>query len=134
MSMKKYVTIFTMTFAVACTEHPKPVRINPATVERLQDGRLPKIVLTDHAVKRLGIISQKLRSGFEVPRSSLLYDTQGRAWVYVDLGHSTYQRAEIEVLKVRDEVLEIKSKFEPSIQVVTIGAAELFGTESGIGK
>ena len=134
MSAIKFSVIFMMFVLVACADHPKAKKINPASIEQSQDGGTAKLILTDQAVKRLGIVSENLRASSEVPRSSLLYDIRGGAWVYTDLGNSTYQRVEIKVSRVRGDLLEIKNRLSTATRVVIVGAAELYGTESGIGK
>ncbi|MDP8244381.1 MAG: efflux RND transporter periplasmic adaptor subunit [Candidatus Hinthialibacter antarcticus] len=69
-----------------------------------------------------------------VPWSSVLYDIHGDAWVYEKLSEHTYQRSRIEVLFVKDEDAVIASGPKPGTQLVTDGAAELFGTEFGNSK
>lgn len=69
-----------------------------------------------------------------VPETAVIYDIYGGAWVYVDSDHRHYSRHRIAVRWIADgqAILE----FGPPVgsQVVTAGAAELFGTEFGVGK
>jgi RND family efflux transporter MFP subunit len=67
-----------------------------------------------------------------VPRSSLVRDIHGNAWVYEKTGDHAYSRRLIMVDRVvgEDAVLAA-GKIKPAAKVVTAGAAELFGAEFG---
>jgi multidrug efflux pump subunit AcrA (membrane-fusion protein) len=69
-----------------------------------------------------------------VPAAAVLYDIRGGKWVYENTGPQTFtgRRVEIRFVSHGDAVLARGPK--PGVKVVTAGAAELFGTEFGIGK
>jgi Tfp pilus assembly protein PilX len=69
-----------------------------------------------------------------VPWSAVVHDIHGGAWVYEQLGPQTYAHRRVQVRAVvgKDAVLE--SGPAPGAKVVTVGVAELFGTEFGVGK
>ena len=69
-----------------------------------------------------------------VPYSSILYDMYGSAWVYVNTGPRVYARRRVELLYVLGELAVLSRGPEVGSQVVSAGAAELFGTEFGVGK
>jgi cobalt-zinc-cadmium efflux system membrane fusion protein len=69
-----------------------------------------------------------------VPYSSILYDMYGSAWVYVNTGPRVYVRRRVELLYVFGELAVLSRGPEVGSQVVSAGAAELFGTEFGVGK
>ncbi len=69
-----------------------------------------------------------------VPRSAVLLDYHGGAWVYAALGDHKYARRRVRLERVVGPQAVLNSGPEPGTPVVTDGAAELFGTEFGGGK
>ncbi len=68
-----------------------------------------------------------------VPFRSVLYDIHGGAWVYEQIDHLVYARRRVSVEYVDDQLAVLVAGPAPGVQVVTDGAAELFGTEFGVG-
>lgn len=69
-----------------------------------------------------------------VPAAAVLYDIHGGAWVYEALGPASFARRRIVIRRVAGGIAALESGPPPGTAVVTAGAAELFGTEFGIGK
>lgn len=69
-----------------------------------------------------------------VPWSSVLFDLYGSTWVYTVKEPHTYTRRKIQVKRVVDEWAVLDRGLSPGDRVVSVGAAELFGTEFGAGK
>jgi hypothetical protein len=69
-----------------------------------------------------------------VPKASVLHDIHGGTWVYENTGPHTFTRRRIEVRYVSDAGAVLARGPKAGTKVVTDGAAELFGTEFGIGK
>lgn len=69
-----------------------------------------------------------------VPASAVLYDIHGGTWVYEALGNQSYVRRRVEVLRVERERAVLARGPAEGTRIVTVGAAELFGTEFGAGK
>jgi RND family efflux transporter MFP subunit len=69
-----------------------------------------------------------------VPRSAILYDFSGGAWVYEMTAPQTFVRRRIEIRDVVGEVAALIRGPAVGAKIVTAGAAELFGTEFGAGK
>jgi RND family efflux transporter MFP subunit len=69
-----------------------------------------------------------------VPWSAVLYDIHGGAWVYEQMAAQTYVRRRIDVHYVADGQAVLASGPAEGTTVVIEAAAELFGTEFGIGK
>jgi RND family efflux transporter MFP subunit len=71
--------------------------------------------------------------GLSLPASAILYDVQGGTWVYVNTGPHLYRRQRVELVEtVRDSAF-VSRGVAPGDKVVVQGAAELFGTEFGVG-
>lgn len=69
-----------------------------------------------------------------VPRAALLHDAYGGTWVYEARAPRVYVRRRVSVVDIVDAVAVLAQGPAPGTQVVTVGAAELFGTEFGAGK
>ncbi len=69
-----------------------------------------------------------------VPWSSVIHDIQGGTWVYEATGPQTFLRRRIQVRHVVGDLAVLGEGPAEGSLVVTDGAAELFGTEFGIGK
>ncbi|MCJ8164369.1 efflux RND transporter periplasmic adaptor subunit [Pontibacter sp. E15-1] len=72
--------------------------------------------------------------GLVVPYAALVYDINGGEWVYVQTAPQVYQRQRVEVSAIRGQQAVLSKGVEAGMNVVTDGAAELFGTEFGGGK
>jgi len=68
-----------------------------------------------------------------VPYGALLYDVNGDAWVYISTAAGTYQRAPVVVDYIEDDQAVLLDGPDEGTPVVSVGAAELFGTEFGVG-
>jgi hypothetical protein len=70
-------------------------------------------------------------AGLSVPSSAIVRDIYGGEWVYRMTGKDTFVRQRIEVASETGGQALLARGLEPGAQVVTVGAAELFGTEFG---
>lgn len=70
----------------------------------------------------------------QAPWKSILYDIHGGAWVYKQVEPLVYSRQRVIVDRVSGDVACLAEEVAPGTEVVTAGAAELFGTEFGGGK
>jgi|GEM_PF-3582325 len=69
-----------------------------------------------------------------VPASAVLYDPRGQAWAYTNPKPMAYVREQLNIDFMNDKVAVLRSGPPIGTKVVTTGAFELFGTESGIGQ
>jgi multidrug efflux pump subunit AcrA (membrane-fusion protein) len=74
------------------------------------------------------------RSGIIIPFSAIVYDIQGGTWVYTNPSPNTYVRQRVELQTVIDNKAVMTRGPKAGTKIVTVGAAELFGTEFGGGK
>ena len=134
------LTLIMGTMLTSCLKHEsRHVKVQAVKVENVSSpNATPKITLSAEAIKRLDIASRAFprdRDGKQtVPISALIYDTQGQAWVYIEREPSIFHREHIRVAQARNEYMRIESNFADYFRIVTQGAAELNGAESGIGK
>lgn len=69
-----------------------------------------------------------------IPSSAILYDIHGDAWVYVKISPQAFARRRVEVRYTQKGRAIISRGLTENVEVVTLGNAELFGTEFGPGK
>ena len=104
----------------------------PASMEKV--GDLNRLALTEKAVERLGLTTEKVvkgKGGLEVPYAALMYDGAGKTWVYTSPEPRTFIRAAVTVDRITGDKVQLRSGPPAGTDVVTVGAAELFGAEFG---
>ena len=106
----------------------------PATIDT--NGR---ITLIETASERLGLqtapISEaEVRGRVQkvVPYAAVLYGLKGETWVYTSLEPLVFVRQPVTIGHIEGEVGVLLEGPPVGTQVVTAGAAELFGVESGL--
>ena len=117
-----------------------PAEAPPAQIKPVAGSHIPQLQLTERAVQRLGIVTQPVRPtttagqpGREViPYSAVVYDTDGSTWTYVNTAARTYERKPITVTEIDGDVAQLSAGPPAGTPVVTVGAAELLGTEYDI--
>ncbi|MFJ5699133.1 hypothetical protein [Arthrobacter sp. NPDC093139] len=105
----------------------------PASLEKVGSD-LNKLTLTEKAVERLGLTTEKVttgKGGPVVPYAALVYDGAGKTWVYTAPEPRTYIRAAVTVDQITGDKVQLRSGPAAGTDVVTLGAAELFGAEFG---
>lgn len=80
------------------------------------------------------LTKREAESNLIVPVSAVLYDIYGGTWVYRRSSPQTYERLRVEMSHVVDNMAVVRRGVKAGDDVVTAGAAELFGTEFGVGK
>jgi hypothetical protein len=114
----------------------------PSHVEHIEGSALSRVTLSEHAIERLGLqtgqIAERATSRSDTPRptvpySSLLYDTEGRTWVYTSPQPRTFVRAEVVVDYIEGETAVLSDGPPAGTVVATVGVAELYGTEFTVG-
>jgi multidrug efflux pump subunit AcrA (membrane-fusion protein) len=91
-----------------------------------------QVVLTADGATRLGIHTAPIgRSG--IPVGAIIYDSEGRTWTYISPAALTYERAPITIGRVSGGVAKLISGPKTGTPVVTVGSAELYGAEYGVG-
>jgi hypothetical protein len=142
----------------ACTERSNTSsKIAPAQVERIEGADLKRVTLTEKAAERLGIKTAPVHempvaqprlvraermapSGADagvvkvVPYAAVLYDARGDTWAYTNPKPLTFVRHSIHIDYIEGDLAVLSDGPPSGTEVVIVGAAELFGAETGIGK
>lgn len=69
-----------------------------------------------------------------IPRSAIYLDYNGGTWVYEQVKEHTYIRRRVEVDHILGESAVLARGPKPGTKVMTVGVAEVFGTEFGFAK
>jgi hypothetical protein len=137
--MKKFVwiavlLIITSLILAACGPAAVEEDTNkPVTLEPIAGTDLNRLILTEKAAERLGletvpVVAQE--GQVVIPYAALLYDPSGQAWVYVNVGPLAFERQAITVDSIQGDQVFLSEGPEAGANVVTLGATELYGSES----
>jgi hypothetical protein len=112
----------------------------PAKLEPVKGSPYSQIVLTAHAAQRLGVQMAAVRearvgSGAQrkvIPYAAVLYDPSGSAFTFTSPRRLVFVRRPIAVDYVSGNLAVLRAGPPSGTAVVTVGAAELLGTEYGV--
>ena len=109
------------------------------TVEEIDGTELSRLTLSDKAAERLGIetapVAEAEAAGnlTTIPYSAVMYDAAGHVWAYTNPDGRAFVRAEISVDRIEGGLAYLAAGPAVGTLVVTVGAAELWGVETGVG-
>jgi hypothetical protein len=69
-----------------------------------------------------------------IPYAAVIYDLQGKTWMYTSPEALTFVRQAISVDYIEGDNVVLTDGPAVGTAVVTVGVAELYGTDTGIGK
>jgi hypothetical protein len=132
------VLLLAAVLLTACGKAAEPApEASPVQVEHLNGKEVSRVTLTTDAAKRLDLQTDAAQvesiEGAErvvVPYASVLYDTEGHTWVYAASDALTFVRTPVEVESINGDDVVLKSGVAAGTNVVTVGAEELFGSET----
>jgi hypothetical protein len=112
----------------------------PAQVAPIPGTGVSRVTLTAQAAQRLGIQTKPAQAVpatagaamTSVPTAALIYDKNGKTWVYTTTQPLAYVRQAVEIARIDGDVTTLHSGPPPGTLVVTVGSAELLGAELGV--
>jgi hypothetical protein len=108
-----------------------------AKVEDIAGSDVKRVTLTDNAIERIGLETALVASTdggrTMVPTATVLYDQNGRTWVFTEPDHDVFVREEVTVIGTNGDRTILSAGPIVDTPVVTVGVAELYGTELGVG-
>ena len=135
--------------AACSSTSAKETKPQPAVVQDIAGSDLKQLVLKERAAERLalqtvpvrevnlrprGAIDAPPEARLVVPYAAVIYDQFGATWTYVNREPLTYVREPITIDYVSGSQAVLLTGPPPDTLVVTAGAAELYGEETGVGK
>jgi hypothetical protein len=127
----------------ACGQTPSVTagKVAPAKVEKIEGTELNRVVLTEKAAQRLAIQTAPVReeqmngaARKVIPYAAVIYDLKGATWTYTSPEPLTFVRQAITVDYIDGDSVVLVDGPAAGTAVVTVGVAELYGADTGIGK
>ena len=118
-------------------------KVEHVQVEHVQGSDLSRVTFTEKAMERLGIQTDQVRevlihhspaaNRIVVPYSSVIYGPHGQTWVYTSPEPRTFVRHQINVDFIEGEIAVLNDGPAVGTVIATVGAAEMYGAEFGLG-
>ena len=106
--------------------------VEPATVEPIEGTEVKRVRFSEDGAERVGLQTAAVREDGEekvIPYAAVLYDAEGRAFTYTSPERLAFVRQAIEVDRVEGDRAVLADGPPAGTGVVTVGAAEVYGTE-----
>ena len=127
----------------ACQGSDAPETIQLAShVEHIDGTELSRVTLSERAIERLDLQTDEVRMERVsrstsprkcVPYSALIYDPNGRTWIYTSPEPRTFVRDEVIVDYIEGDLAVLSEGPPIGTVVASVGVAELYGTEFEVG-
>jgi hypothetical protein len=104
----------------------------PAKLEPIKGTDVQRVVFDAEAAKRVGVQTAPIRQNGQetvIPYDAVIYTPDGSEYTYTAPKPLTYVRQEIEVERVDGDSVVLSDSPPAGTEVVTVGAAEVYGTE-----
>jgi len=112
----------------------------PSHVEPIEGSELSRVTLSERAAQRLGIetaevSSEEIEGAARqiIPFGAVIYDSSGATWTYTSPEPLTFVRHPITINAIDGDQAVLSEGPEDGTAVVSVGAAELYGTEYKVG-
>jgi hypothetical protein len=116
-----------------CQEVPSNlVKSQPYTLQPIKGTDLNRVKLPDEIAKRIDLQTVEVRASGKwkiVPHEALIYNPEGKVYVYTKPKAETYIRAPVRVDRVVGDRVRLSAGPPARTLIVTVGAAELLATE-----
>jgi hypothetical protein len=123
-------------FLPGCSQPPveSPTGDAAASLEAVPGTDLSRVILNERAVGNIGLETATVSADpkskkLSVPYLAILYDSQGKTWVYTNPEPRVYVRSSVTVKRIDGQIARLADGPAPGTTVVTLGAEELFGAE-----
>ena len=126
--------------STASIDLPAVANEPPSHVEPIEGSELSRVTLSERAAQRLGIETAEVSSeeieGAPrqiIPYGAVIYDSSGATWTYTSPEPLTFVRHPITINAIDGDQAVLSEGPEDGTTVVSVGAAELYGTEYKVG-
>ena len=101
----------------------------PSTLEPVKgNDDLQRVKFTAEGARRVDLQTASVRRNV-VPYAALIYDPEGKTFVYTSPKPLEYLREEVKVDRIEGDRVLVSRGPPAGTEVVTVGAAEVYGTE-----
>jgi hypothetical protein len=105
----------------------------PSSLEPVKGADdLQRVTFTKEGAERVDLRTAEVRRSGKrtvVPYAALIYDPEGKTYVYTSPKPREYLREEVAVDRIEGDRVLVSKGPAPGTDVVTVGAAEVYGTE-----
>jgi len=104
----------------------------PAKLEPIKGTDVQRVIFDAEAAKRVGLKTAPIRQNGQetvIPYDAVIYGADGKAYAYTAPEPLTYVRQEISVDHVAGDSVVLSDGPPAGTEVVTVGTAEVYGTE-----
>ena len=104
----------------------------PAKLEPIKGTDVQRVVFDAEAAKRVDLQTVPIRQNGQekiIPFEAVIYDAEGKAYAYTAPEPLTFVRKEIKIDRMDGNSAVLSDAPPASTKVVTVGAAEVYGTE-----
>jgi len=101
----------------------------PSTLEPVKGNKdVQRVTFTEEGARRVDLQTASVRRNV-VPYAALIYDPEGKTYVYTSPKPLEYLREEVKVDRIEGDRVLVSRGPPAGTEVVTVGAAEVYGTE-----
>ena len=101
----------------------------PSTLEPVKgNDDIQRVTFTAEGARRVDLQTAPVRRNV-VPYAALIYDPEGKTYVYTSPKPLEYLREEVKVDRIEGDRVLVSRGPPAGTEVVTVGAAEVYGTE-----
>jgi hypothetical protein len=104
----------------------------PAKLEPIKGTDVQRVIFDAEAAKRVGLKTAQIRQDGQetvIPYDAVIYGADGNTYTYTAPEPLTYVRQEIDIDHVAGDSVMLSDGPPTGTEVVTVGAAEVYGTE-----
>jgi len=104
----------------------------PAKLEPIKGTDVQRVIFDAEAADRVGLKTAPIRQNGQetvLPYDAVIYGADGKTYTYTAPEPLTYVRQEIDIDQVAGDSVMLSDGPPIGTQVVTVGAAEVYGTE-----
>jgi hypothetical protein len=104
----------------------------PAKLEPIKGTDVQRVIFDAEAAKRVGLKTAQIRQDGQetvIPYDAVIYGADGNTYTYTAPEPLTYVRQEISIDRVAGDSVMLSDGPPTGTEVVTVGAAEVYGTE-----
>jgi hypothetical protein len=115
------------------TAYPETAsHFEPAKLEPIKGTDVKRVRFSAEGAKRIGLQTAAIRGSSQgkiMPYAAVIYDAEGDAFTYTSPERLTFVRQKIEIDHVDGDRVVLSGGPPAGTEVVTVGAAEVYGTE-----
>ncbi len=133
------IAMIAMIALAGCGSEAAYEKIEPYELTETPEG-VNEVALTQRASERLQMetapiaVADGADGMFTVPYAALIYDNNGGTWVYQQTDSLKYKRVPVVVDYIEGDTVYLTDAPEVGTPVAVTSVAELYGTDTGVGK